>query len=67
MTDTLSKCSKILSVRKVEKLKYAELVLLSDIDDMGFKWVAIENWLPCLKYKDKARMKSLINITNLHK
>ena len=37
MTDTLSKCSKILSVRKVEKLKYVELVLLSDIDDMGFK------------------------------
>ena len=37
MTDTLSKCSEILSVRKVEKLKYAELVLLSDIDDMGFK------------------------------
>ena len=36
-TDTLSKCSKILSVRKKQNLKYAEFVLPSDIDDIhGF-------------------------------
>ena len=33
-TDTLSKCSKILSVRKKQNLKYAEFVLSSDIDDI---------------------------------
>ena len=44
-TETLSKCSKVLSVRKEQYLKYAEFVLPSDTDDIhGFHMTCYRNF-----------------------
>ena len=74
---TLSKCSKIISAKKEQNLKYAKFVLPSDVDDVhefhhediilnlhSFTWVTVVNLLPCLKRKEKATMlSSLINMS----
>ena len=68
-TDTLSKCTKILFVRKKQNLKYAEFVLPSYIDDIrGFhmscyrKFTAL--WLFCNKERKKIKEKEqkVINV-----